>query len=125
MDRVLDDMGAASGFVLQAESEPTVYWAGDTIWTDTVSATIARYQPQIILTHSCGAVWGENVLIIMDAAQTVEVCRSAPESTVVAIHMEALDHATVSRAELRRYAIDQGILPERLLIPADGEILTF
>ena len=122
---VLKDMGMASGFVLQSVSEPTVYWAGDTIWSDTVAAAIARYQPQIILTHSCGAVWGKNVLIIMDAAQTVEVCRSAPESTVVAIHMEVLDHATVSRAELRQYASDHGVKPGQLLIPADGETLTF
>ncbi len=122
---VLEDMGTASGFILQAESEPTVYWAGDTIWSETVAATIARYQPQIILTHSCGAVWGKNVLIVMDAAQTVEVCRSAPESTIVAIHMEALDHATVSRVELRQYASAHGVKPGQLLIPADGETLVF
>ena len=87
--------------------------------------TIARYQPQIILTHSCGAVWGKNVLIVMDAAQTVEVCRSAPESTIVAIHMEALDHATVSRVELHQYASAHGVKPGQLLIPADGETLVF
>lgn len=122
---VLKDMGMASGFVLQADFEPIIYWTGDTIWSDTVAATIIRYQPQIILTHSCGAVWGKYVLIIMDAAQTVEVCRYAPESTVVAIHMEALDHATVSRAELRQYASEHGVKPGQLLIPVDGEIVKF
>lgn len=122
---VLDDMGAASGFILQAASEPTVYWTGDTVWSDTVAEAIHRYQPQIILTHSCGAVWGKNVLIIMDAAQTVKACQSAPESTVIAIHMEALDHATVTRAELRQYASENGIKQNQLLIPADGETLQF
>lgn len=122
---VLAEMGPAAGFLFQAAQEPTVYWAGDTIWYAGVAETIARVQPQVILTHSCGAMWGEQVLIVMDAAQTVAVCRAAPGSVVVAVHMEALDHATVSRAELRRYATAQGITPEQLLIPADGETLVF
>jgi L-ascorbate metabolism protein UlaG (beta-lactamase superfamily) len=117
------DMGEASGFVFQAKSEPTVYWAGDTILSDAVTEIIESIRPQIIITHSCGAVWGDGVLIVMDAAQTVEVCRAAPWSTVVATHMDSLDHATVSRDELRRYASAHGVQPGQLLIPADGETL--
>jgi len=122
---VLAEMGPASGFIFQAAHEPTVYWAGDTIWNDTVAEIIVRTQPQIIITHSCGAVWGEQVLIVMDAAQTVVVCRAASGSIVVATHMDALDHATVSREALRHYATAHGIQPEQLLIPADGETLVF
>jgi L-ascorbate metabolism protein UlaG (beta-lactamase superfamily) len=120
---VLQDMGNASGFILQAENEPTVFWAGDTIWTESIADTIARVQPQVIITHSCGAVWGDNVLIVMDATQTVEVCRASKNGVVVAIHMDALDHATVSRQELRAYAGENGIGADKLLIPADGEKL--
>ncbi len=120
---VLDEMGTASGFVLAAPGEPTVYWAGDTIWYPAVAEVIRRVQPQVIITHSCGAVWGDNVLIVMDAAQTAAVCQAAPNSTVVAVHMESLDHARVTRAELRSYAQAYGIAPQRLRIPADGETL--
>jgi hypothetical protein len=60
-------------------------------------------------------------LIVMDAAQTVAVCHAAPNSTVIATHMEALDHATVTRAALRKYAEAQGVGPKKLLIPFDGE----
>jgi L-ascorbate metabolism protein UlaG (beta-lactamase superfamily) len=122
---VLAQMGQASGFIFQAEHEPTVYWAGDTIWNETLAGIVARTQPRIIITHSCGAVWGEQVLIVMDAAQTVAVCRAAPQSIVVASHMDSLDHATVSRDELRQYAAANGVGPEQLLIPADGQTLNF
>jgi L-ascorbate metabolism protein UlaG (beta-lactamase superfamily) len=122
---VLKKMGQASGFVFQAEHEPTVYWAGDTVWSETVADIIVRTQPKIIITHSCGAVWGDNVLILMDAAQTVAVCHAAPDSVVIATHMDAVDHATVSREALRLYAEAHGIGPERLLIPADGEKMVF
>ncbi len=123
--QVLQEMGNASGFVFEAENEPIVYWAGDTIWCQAVAQVIARTRPSVIITHSCGAMWGDHVLIVMDAAQTVEVCRAAPNSTVVATHMEALDHATVSRQALREYAASQGIERDKLLIPLDGEKLVF
>ena len=76
--KVLEDMGAVSGFVFQAAGEPTLYWAGDTVWCEAVRETIARFAPQVIVTHSCGAVWGEGDLIVMDAAQTIAVCQAAP-----------------------------------------------
>lgn len=122
-------MGAVSGFAFAAPGEPTLYWAGDTVACPAVSDALARFRPDIIVTHSCGARWpdatGERQLIVMDAAQTIEVCRSAPASVVVATHMEALDHATLSRAELRAAASAAGISAERLRIPADGEQLVF
>lgn len=120
---VLAAMGHVSGFVLKAKDEPTVYWTGDTVLNDDVLGVIKSVKPDVILTHSCGAVWGKQVLIVMDAVQTVEVCRLAPRSRVVAIHMEALDHATVTRAELRRYATEHGVKKEQLLIPVDGETI--
>jgi len=122
---VLDDMGDASGFVLQADGEPTVYWVGDTIWTDTLARTIDRFRPEVIITHSGGAQWGDHVPIIMDELQTVQVCLAAPESAVVAVHMEALDHQTVTREDLRRGARAKGVADDQLHIPLDGESLTF
>lgn len=122
---VLQAMGTASGFVFKAENEPTVYWAGDTVWCESVADVIDQIQPDIIITHSCGAVWGDNVLIVMDAAHTVAVCRAAPNSIVIATHLDSLDHTTVSREALRTYAEANGIQPDQLLIPADGENLSF
>lgn len=122
---VLAEMGTVSGFVFSAEDEPTVVWVGDSLLTDDIRRVIHRAKPGVIITHSSGAVWGkERVLILTDAAQTTEICELAPDAVVVAVHMEALDHATVSRADLREYARKKGVSDERLLIPQDGETLT-
>jgi L-ascorbate metabolism protein UlaG (beta-lactamase superfamily) len=120
---VLAGMGPVMGFVLRADGEPSIYWAGDTVLIPEVRDAIARERPDVIVTHSCGAVWNTDTLIVMDAAQTVEVCQLAPWATVVAAHMEALDHATVTRQELRQAAEDAGITATQLLIPDDGETL--
>lgn len=117
-------MGTVSGFVFQAANEPTLYWAGDTVLVEEVRQAIQEFQPEIIISHSCGASWpieNERVLIVMDALQTIDLCQIAPQSRVIATHMEALDHATVSRADLRAAADAAQISPERLLIPDDGQ----
>ncbi len=118
-------LGNVSGFIFQAENEPTVYWTGDTIWCDEVQQVIDNIQPDIILTHSSGAKLDDGDSIVMDARQTIAVCQAAPRAIVVATHMEAFDHGTVSRADLRALAREKKIPPSRLLIPADGETLDF
>ncbi len=55
----------------------------------------------------------------------MKLCQAAPEAVIVATHMEALDHATVSRSDLRLLAETEGIGARQLLIPGDGEILDF
>lgn len=118
---VLILMGKTSGFLFKSEGEPTVYWTGDTILCDEVRQVLLTQKPDIVITHSCGAVWGKNVKIVMDEVQTVEVCKLLPNSIIVAIHMEALDHGTVSRSELRKYAKENGIEDKKLIILNDGE----
>ncbi|MEI2296812.1 MBL fold metallo-hydrolase [Ensifer sp. MJa1] len=120
---VVQDMGPVIGFTLEARGEPTVYWAGDTVYYPAIEKTIRETRPDVIVTHSCGAKWSGD-LIVMDAAQTIAVCETAKNSIVVATHMEALDHATVSRSELRAAADAHGIPVTKLVIPDDGEVLT-
>lgn len=120
---VLAKMGPVIGISLEAENEPSIYWAGDTVLYPPVEATIAKTEPDIVVTHSCGAKW-DDILIVMDAEQTAELCRMVPENTrIIATHMEALDHATISRGALRAFADSQNITRHKLIIPNDGETL--
>ena len=113
-------MGNVSGFLWEAAGEPKVYWMGDTIWYEPVAEIVAQTQPDVIVTHSSGAKFGDSQPIVMDVAQTTAVCQAAPNAVVIAVHLESLDHGTVSRADLRAAATAQGISVERLRIPADG-----
>ncbi len=123
--KVLEFAGEVSGFVLQAEGEPTVYWVGDSIWCKEVEETIRATKPDVIITHSGGAEIPGYGVIIMDDEQTIAAAKAAPEATVVAVHLEALDHCRVSRETLRKRADQEGIPSSRLIIPGDGETLPF
>lgn len=121
---VVEKMGSVMGFSITAKDEPSIYWAGDTVLYPAIGAIIANTTPEIVIIHPCGARW-DGDLITMDAKEAVATCRLAPASTVIATHMDLLDHATVSRDELRRYSIEQGVSLQQLLIPRDGETLQF
>ena len=121
---VVEKMRPVMGFSITAKDEPSIYWAGDTVLYPAIGAIIANTTPEIVIIHPCGARW-DGDLITMDAKEAVATCRLAPASTVIAPHMDSLDHATVSRDELRRYSIEQGVSLQQLLIPRDGETLQF
>lgn len=118
-----DILGRVSGFIFKAAGEPLVYWAGDTILYDDIKAIITRNRPDIIITHSCGAKLEDSGPIVMDAAQTVSVCKLAPWARIVAVHLEALDHGTTSRKDIRQLANKEGISDTQLIIPDDGQTL--
>lgn len=117
-------MGNVSGFVFQAKNEPTVYWAGDTILYEGVREVLVQIKPDIVITHSGGAKFPGSDPIIMNDEQTIALCKEAPQATIIATHMEALDHCTVSRKQLRELAEKSGIKSDKLLIPSDGQIIS-
>jgi len=115
-------MGPVSGFVLRARGEPVVYVAGDTIWCDDVDEALAEHVPDVVVVNAGAARFLEGDPIIMDAAGVIETARAAPRATVVAVHLEALNHCPLRREELRA-AVDEAGVGARVRIPADGETL--
>lgn len=113
-------MGQVSGYVLQAEGEPTLYIAGDTIWCEDVKQTLDRYRPDITLVNAGGARFTEGDPIIMTADDVISLCRHASDTQVAAIHMDAINHCLTTRDDLRQ-RLDAERLSERVRIPQDGE----
>jgi len=106
---IADALAPVSGFVLDG-----LYIAGDTVWYEGVEATIERHRPSVAVVNAGGAEFAEGGLIIMGIDDVREVVARVP--TVVAVHLEALNHCYLTRAALR------AALPD-VLVPADGETL--
>lgn len=112
----------ACGFVLRAPGEKVFYAAGDTLWFDGVQHAITQYRPQVIALNAANAQMYDGTPILMGVDGVREVALAAPGATLIATHMDAVNHACLNRAGLRAFAETEG-LTRRLLIPADGEIL--
>jgi hypothetical protein len=100
-------LAPVSGFVVD-----DLYLAGDTVWYDAVEETIERHRPRVAVVNAGGAAFLDGGLIVMGQDDVREVVARVP--TVVAVHMEALNHCFLERAALA--AAVPGVL-----IPRDGE----
>jgi L-ascorbate metabolism protein UlaG (beta-lactamase superfamily) len=107
---IAEAMAPVSGFVLD-----DLYLAGDTVWYEDVEATIDRHRPRVAIVNAGGASFLEGGLIVMGVDDVREVAARVP--VVVCVHMEALNHCLLSRAELA--AAVPGIR-----IPRDGETVS-
>ncbi|WP_018010565.1 MBL fold metallo-hydrolase [Sinorhizobium medicae] len=110
--------------VFSHPSNKRLYLAGDTIWNEHVAAAISRHHPEIIVLNAGKAVFPGFPPIIMGEEDVLAVHKAAPEATLIASHMEAVNHCVLSRAALRAYSEEQGFASS-LLVPADGETLAF
>ena len=106
---IADALAPVSGFVLDG-----LYIAGDTVWYEGIEDAIERHRPSVAVVNAGGAEFAEGGLIIMGIDDVREVVARVP--TVVAVHLEALNHCYLTRAALR------AALPD-VLVPADGETL--
>jgi L-ascorbate metabolism protein UlaG (beta-lactamase superfamily) len=122
-DSVLADMGTVNGLVVRAAGMLPLYWVGDSIWCPPVRDVIDRFAPGTIVVHACGATWEGKGPLVMDAGQVEAILRYSATATVIATHMDCVDHATVSRVDLRKYFASRRSLAARLQIPDDGAVL--
>ncbi|HTK24566.1 MAG TPA: MBL fold metallo-hydrolase [Gaiella sp.] len=100
-------LAPVSGFLIG-----DVYVAGDTVWYPGVQETIERFDPRVAIVNAGGASFVEGGLILMGVDDVREVVARVP--TVVCVHLEALNHCFLTRAELAA-AVPGAVLPR------DGE----
>lgn len=118
-------LGEAMGVVFQAPGYKSLYLAGDTIWREEVDQAIEKYQPEVIVLNAGEAkIQGFEGSIIMGEQDVLRASHAAKNARIVAVHMDAINHMSLSREELRTYIKQQGI-ESRVEIPEDGASLAF
>lgn len=119
-------LGEVMGVVFSAPNAPTLYVAGDTTWRPEVEQAITTHNPDVIVLNTGAGklkAFPDNP-ILMSKEDTLVAAQLAPDAKIVAVHMDALHHMTVSRAQLREYLVENK-LGERVHVPEDGDTLTF
>ena len=117
-DEMAKAMGSVMGVVFKHPEEPTLYVAGDTVYYDEVERVISEHQPETIVVNSGANIIGEHYLLMVKE-DVYKVHQFAPKATIIASHMEAVNHWTLAREELKRYAKEEGF-EKYLLVPEDG-----
>jgi L-ascorbate metabolism protein UlaG (beta-lactamase superfamily) len=119
-----DAMAPVSGFMLRSRAGESLYIAGDTIFCPEVADALAHHKPMHTVVNCGGARFLEGDPITMTAEDVIDVARHAPFTQVIAVHMEAINHCSVTRDDLRRKLCEHDVC-DRVRIPADGEMYSF
>ena len=119
-----DILGNVCGIVFTHPREKTLYIAGDTVWYQGVEQNLKQYKPDVMVLNSGDAKVLPNESIIMGKEDVYEAYKAAPLATIIASHMGAVNHASLSREDLRAFIVDHR-MNSRVLVPEDGESYTF
>ena len=116
--------GPSSGLLFEAEGEPTIYFAGDTVWYEGVKETLAKYKPEVIVLNAADAQLDEYGHLIMDDAGVQAVYEACPKAKIVISHMDNIAHAYLTRTTMHQKLAKRGI-DDKVLIPDDGQVYDF
>ena len=121
---VLELAGQVCGVVFKHPSEKTLYLAGDTVWYDAVQEVIETHKPEVIVVAGGDNQFLEGGSLVMGKDDIYEMSKAAPNAKIISNHMEAVNHWTLSREELKSFSNKKG-MSDNILVPDDGESYTF
>lgn len=119
-------LGEAMGVIFKARGHKTVYLAGDTLWNADVNKAIVRFKPDVLVLNTGDArnLDFPDTGIIMGTKDVRHAYRMLPEAKIITVHMDAVNHTTINRADMRAY-IKENKLEDRVVVPNDGEFVKY
>lgn len=119
-------LGEAMGVIFKSKGHKTVYLAGDTLWNADVNKAIVKFKPDVLVlnTGDARSLNFPDSGIIMGTKDVRHAYQMLPQAKIITVHMDAVNHTTVSRADMRAY-IKENKLDDRVVVPNDGEYVKY
>ncbi|SKA37963.1 L-ascorbate metabolism protein UlaG, beta-lactamase superfamily [Chitinophaga eiseniae] len=118
--------GISSSYYLQSP-DGAVFITGDAILDDKLKASLITTKPPIVIanTGEChftreNPVLAPGITMTLTTGELKAITRLLPATTVIAVHMDAINHCSLSKADLRRYVAGEK-LQNRIKVPQEGE----
>lgn len=121
---ILKLAGLVCGVVFKHPTEKTLYVAGDTVWYEGVKEEIDTHKPDVIVVNAGDNQFIQGGSLVMGKDDINEVNQAAPNAKIIAVHMEAVNHWTLSREELKGFIKEKGI-SSNVFVPTDGDSYSF
>lgn len=112
--------GQVCGIVLRHPSEKTLYIAADTVWYEEVEKTLNKFKPEVIVVNGGDNRFFIGNQLVMNKQDIFSVHKATPNAKIIVVHMEGVNHNTLSRRELSEF-INEKTISDKVIIPIDGE----
>lgn len=120
--------GESSSFFLQIDNE-SIFFTGDAILDSRLKNSLAVAQPGLVIanTGECqftkeNPVLPPGEMMTLTKTELKKITHLLPASKIIAVHMDAINHCSLSKTELKKY-IKSEELEKSILVPNEGEIL--
>ncbi|RIX52022.1 MBL fold metallo-hydrolase [Paenibacillus nanensis] len=117
-------LGPVSGFILSTPDDGSLYIAGDCLLTEPIRQVFQHYKPQVCILNTPRAQLLLGSIITMTPEDIRRIHRISPSTKMVAVHLDAISHCTLTRKDLSQY-VQAHQLSESVFIPEDGETIHF
>ncbi len=111
--------GNVMGFYIELPDQPSIYLSSDTIYTDDVHMVLKEYKPAISVVATGTAQFDIFRPLLMTLDDVMKFVKNAP-GKVIANHMEAVNHCSTTRKNLKDRLNVEGLI-EKVYIPEDGD----
>ena len=117
-------LGDAMGVVINAEGEKSIYIVGDTVWNTAVDDALEQFKPEIVVMNT-GYAQLQDMKggIIMGTEDVAKMAQVAPMAEIITVHMDAVNHATVSRDQMRQFIKEKQL--KHIAVPNESETLKY
>lgn len=112
-------MGNSSGFIIKS-SDGSLCLSGDALCDNRFEEIVERYKPDTIIVNAGAAQMLFGAPITMGTTDMSRLCNYVPDTRIIAVHMEAINHCGLTRIVLREFLDGNGI-GSNVIIPDDGE----
>ena len=109
------------GYFIKLKNEPSLYLMGDTILTNEIREFIIKNQPDYIIAPTGKAQFDIGAPLLLNEEEIIELA-SLSSGTIIANHMDALDHCRITRQDLG-VILNKNKITERFVIPKDGQTI--
>lgn len=118
-----DLLGPSSGYLITKQGYATVFVSGDIMLSNSVLNFLKKFQPSVIVANAGANQFEQGGRITMNYEDLKVLSESFPQSTIVAIHMDAMNLSKLTRNQLS-YFIKKDNL-KNVKVPKDGERIIF
>ncbi|RBL90147.1 MBL fold metallo-hydrolase [Chitinophaga flava] len=122
--------GISSSYYLQTGKQ-SVFFTGDAILDELLTNSLLRTQPPVIVanTGECqftreNPVLAPGITMTLTTGELKTITTLLPSTTIIAVHMDAINHCSLSKTALRKYITDEK-LKSRIVVPNEGDVLPY
>lgn len=116
-------LGTSSAFHLQSDDD-SLFITGDALYNSRLVEALKQTEPELVVAYGGRAQMLVGKPITMGAEEILQIGRLLPQSRIVVIHLEAINHCYQLRDETKRVLTAGGSeasFNSRFYIPHDGE----